>query len=311
MASNFSKLAPLFRGPFLRKVANDTHVSELMERLNHCGMSDLLKLPLWEIFEESYKALVEHYRCEYVFKNILTKQWFTSEHALNKSYITDEFRIGKSRVDLAVFAKSSFAFEIKTDFDSMARIGTQTSDYLKVFDFVYVVTSERFRESAIKAVPKTVGLLTLGSDGALEVSRQSESHGHFLDLKIFQGCLRQAEMLEIARLATGEKISVPNSMIFTECRKRFKQMLPFEAQKLFVEQLRARGYPAANVELLNDSPPSLKHAALTMRGTIQDINWIRKNLTKVPTLPKPNKSDNHDHILPIPARQTKRASRIA
>lgn len=307
MASNYSKLAPIFRGPFLRKVANANHVPELTERLSSCGMSELLQLPLWEIFEEAHKALVQHYRCEYVFKNIVTHNWFESEHAIENTYITEEFRIGKSRIDLAVFANASFAFEIKTDYDSMARIGSQTDDYLKVFDYVYVVTSLKLRDSALKSIPRTVGLLTIDSNGKLEPFRESESHGKFLDLKVFQGCLRQGEMLSMIEQATGEKVKVPNSKIFLECRKKFKQMLPFEVQKLFVEQLRRRKYPAANLALLKDAPPSLKHASLTLSGTAQEINSLREILTKIPTpvTPKPKENVN---LLSISPRKAKRAS---
>ncbi|MCW1913748.1 sce7726 family protein [Luteolibacter sp. GHJ8] len=306
MSSNFSKLAPIFRGPFLRKVANGAHMPELAERLRSCGLDHLMILPLWEIFEEAHKVLVQYYRCEYIFKNILTHNWFESEHAVENTYITEEFRIGRSRVDLAVFANASFAFEIKTDYDSMARIGTQTEDYLKVFDYVYVVTSLKLRDTAAKAIPKSVGMLTINSFGTLEAFRESESHGKFLDLKVFQGCLRQGEMVAMIEQSTGQKVDVPNSKIFTECRKRFKQMLPFEVQKLFVDQLRQRRYPVANLKLLKDAPPSLKHASLTLTGTAQEIERLRINLTKV--WPRPD-AKNHAHILPLPSRETERAHR--
>lgn len=298
----------LFRGPFLRKVALGSYDVELAERLDSAGMAELIGLPLWEIFERVYEVLLMNYRCEYVFKNAITQNWFLAKHSLERSYITDEFRVGKSRVDLAIFSNTSIAFEIKTEMDSTSRLSTQTIDYMKVFDLVYVVSSPSLTARVQEEAPKTVGILELTRSGTIRTVRPSESHGGHTIFGVGFGCLRQAEMLSIVEETLGVCLTVPTSRIYTECKNKIRHLLPFEFQQQLVGQLRKRRYPQSTTQLLGDVPRSLKHAALTLRASQREVTRIRSEFQIPPIKRRIKPTDINEHLLPIPQGQTERTA---
>lgn len=303
---NLTQLPQLFRSPFLRKVALGRYYNELAERLEIAGLSSLMKLRLSDIFEAVYEVLLQSYRCEYVFKNTLMQNWFLSRHSPDRSFITDEFRVGESRVDLALFSKTSVAFEIKTEFDSATRLPSQSTAYMKVFDLVYIVTTELMLPKLNDWIPKTVGVLLLGNSGSFKTIRDSESHACRADLSMIFDCLRQPERLSIAEKISRPKIEVPNSEIYDECKRIFRRLLPFEAHAHVVQQIRNRAYPTASAELMAKVPNALKHAALTLRATNKEIKKINAELRMIPQQTNKQHIEHDEHIFPIPAREAER-----
>jgi hypothetical protein len=299
-------LPQIFRSPFLRKVAVGNYYHELAERLEFAGLSHMLTRKLAAIFQNVYELLIESYRCEYVFKNELIKMWFKSKRSEESAYLTDEFRVGSCRVDLAVFSTSSIAFEIKTDFDSGARLESQSSEYIKVFDLVYVVTTEKMLTRLEASIPKNVGILTLDSSNGFRTERESERHAHQIDLLSAFNCLRQGERLEVITKVSGRKIEAPTSQLYTECRKAFKVLLPFEAHTYMNEQIRSRGHSSATAELLNVVPCSLTHAAFTVRASHREMRQIQSELKSSPTRKSRTKTRSDENILPIPQGETER-----
>jgi hypothetical protein len=308
------QLPQLFRGPFLRKVAYDRYYAELLERLRIADLTSLLTLSLAEIFEAVYNILLQHYRCEYVFKNALTMHCLSLQSRADRAaFVTDEFRVGKNRVDLAVFGKTSIAYEIKTELDSTTRLRSQTQEYTRVFDLVYVVTTPTWKHRDAMDIPSTVGVLELDRTGCLKVVRESGSHARLIDLSLAFDCLRQSERLAVAQRIANAPIDVPNSRLYRECRKQFRQLLPFEAQSHMLEQVALRRQSCASEALLCEVPDALKHAALSLRASKTEIATLRNELSRVP---KQNKNESkspqpHEHLLPIPARQTKRVNCVA
>jgi hypothetical protein len=302
---NLSQLPQLFRSPFLRKIAIGNYYGELVERLELAGLNDLLTLPLANIFEGVYETLLKNYRSEYIFKNALTQKWFLSRHSTERSYVTDEFRVGDSRVDLAVFSKTSVAFEIKTEFDSPARLPSQSSTYMKVFDLVYVVTTDAMLPKLNGSIPKSIGILLLGKAGGFKTERPSESHALHTDLNLVFDCLRQPERLSIAEKNSNSKIEVPNSQIYVECKRHFRKLLPFDAQSQVVEYIRQRPYPAATISLMEEVPKSLKHVALTLRATIQETKRISTELKMTPRRANSKHTKPNDDIFSISAGEAR------
>jgi hypothetical protein len=303
---NLSQLPQLFRSPFLRKIALGRYYMELAERLEIAGLGDFLKLRLANIFESVYEILLQNYRCEYVFKNTLMQNWFLSRHSTDHSFITDEFRVGESRVDLALFSKTSIAFEIKTEFDSAIRLPSQSTAYMKVFDLVYVVTTATMLPKLEDWIPKSVGILQLGNAGGFKTMRASESHANQTDLNMVFDCLRQPERIAIAEKISKPIINVPNSQIYSECKRTFRKLLPFEAQSHVVQQIRSRAYSTATTDLMQKVPNALKHAALTLRATQREISRISAELKTVPKNTKQKHTQNDEHIFSIPTREAER-----
>ena len=64
------------------------------------------------------------------------------------------------RADLVmVYNGLSYAFEIKSDCDNIKRLNEQLTDYLKTFDFVYIVTTNNLLKEIELSSPKNVGII--------------------------------------------------------------------------------------------------------------------------------------------------------
>ena len=68
---------------------------------------------------------------------------------------------GHVRVDIAVVNGSLHGYEIKSDRDSLRRLGPQVELYSKVFDQASLVAGERFLCAASKLVPEWWGLMQI------------------------------------------------------------------------------------------------------------------------------------------------------
>ena len=86
-----------------------------------------------------YSILSDSYQNEYIYKNEYLKQLITNELGQDGSTVFSEFRTGDAIADLAMFNGISKAFEIKTEFDSSARLDAQLKSYKKVFNAIYLI----------------------------------------------------------------------------------------------------------------------------------------------------------------------------
>ena len=62
-----------------------------------------------------------------------------------------EMVIGESRIDICRINGQSYAYEIKTQYDTFDRLGTQMRDYLKTFEKVYVIVPSN-RVSDVRSI---------------------------------------------------------------------------------------------------------------------------------------------------------------
>ena len=69
-----------------------------------------------------------------------------------------ELNVDSSRVDLCRVNGKSIAYEIKTEFDNVSRIEKQISDYLKVFEYVYIIAHKSHIEKIKAIVPEICGI---------------------------------------------------------------------------------------------------------------------------------------------------------
>ncbi len=104
--------------------------------------------------------------------NDLLKTYYLNEKIIKASFIKQHFAKSKqnvlamelpvinSRIDLAKFNGHSFAYEIKTDYDSFNRLDSQLNDYSKIFDYVYVILSDSRCSASFKDIPLHIGIYT-------------------------------------------------------------------------------------------------------------------------------------------------------
>lgn len=70
------------------------------------------------------------------------------------------YLFGYRRADLvSIINGNMIAFEIKSELDSLSKLESQINDYIDVFNKVYVVLAEKFKDcSVIPKLPKKVGI---------------------------------------------------------------------------------------------------------------------------------------------------------
>lgn len=95
-----------------------------------------------DFFDDLYLYLKVNYRNEYIYKNEFLLSLLEKEYKTEHVYL-QEVRIGKNIADIVVVNGKSEAYEIKTEYDSLNRLEGQLISYLKVFDKVHVVVSQK------------------------------------------------------------------------------------------------------------------------------------------------------------------------
>jgi hypothetical protein len=85
--------------------------------------------------------------------------------------IVDELGLctGRVRADVVVVNGLLSGFEIKSDSDTLARLGAQAEFYGRVFDCATVVVADRFVNTVIKQLPEWWGVQLAASGGRDEV----------------------------------------------------------------------------------------------------------------------------------------------
>jgi hypothetical protein len=290
-------IAALFRCPFLERVAKGDHVSSILEIADHFSAlappSQSAHLSDWFVF--FYHLLVNHYRCEYVYKNAIATKIFLSRHSLQNSLMTDEIRSAGSRGDVAILNGTSTIYEIKSEYDSFERLDGQLNDYQKVFDRIYVVTTEKKSSGLLGVVQPKIGIIALRDDGTLTTVRESQSHKNSTDPAAIFDCMRQVEYCRAITEVFGYAPQVPNSQLYCSAKEMFCSLPSSLAHDLMVSQIKRRGKKRPFVELIELAPMCLKHVCLSFSKSTTMARTIATRLEE-PLL--------HEKIFSFSARQT-------
>jgi hypothetical protein len=297
--ATMGSIAALFRCPFLERVADGTHVAPIIELADYYSdfapPSPNARLRDW--FEFFYGLLFEKYRCEYVYKNAIATKIFLSRHALQNSFMTDEIRSAKSRGDVAILNGTSTVYEIKSHYDSFDRLDTQLMDYRRVFDRIYIVTTEKKGETATKLFEPPVGVIVLRGDGTLSTLREAPSNKGATDPGAVFDCMRRMEYCRAIAQEFGYVPQVPNSQLYRHAREMFCSLPPSVAHDLMVKQIKKRGKKQPFVDLIESAPVSLKHACLNFSKSATMASSIAIRLQE-PLI--------NEKIFSLPSGQTKR-----
>ncbi|PKD43698.1 sce7726 family protein [Rhodohalobacter barkolensis] len=188
-----------------------------------------------------YSYLLSEYRCEYVYKNFITKKILLGRHSLNTSTLLNEFRVGSSLADLVLINGKSVVYEIKTELDTPERLEDQLADYRKTFTHIYLVTHHSLIEKYLSILKdEEVGLIALTNNFTLSEVREAKKETRYLDITTMFKSLRKEEYSNIIESEYGEVPDVPNMYYFKECLKLAEQMPPKHFHKLMTTELKKR-----------------------------------------------------------------------
>lgn len=70
-----------------------------------------------------------------------------------------ELNTGSSRADICMFNGTSRVYEIKTEYDSFARLDSQMNDYKQAYEYLNLVIPKSKLDDAIKFIDETIGII--------------------------------------------------------------------------------------------------------------------------------------------------------
>lgn len=215
------------------------------------------------VLDHIYDELAARYRCQYLYKNELARSLILGGHGVGGATLLAEVRVRDCVADLAVITDTSTAYEIKSELDSVARLGKQLDAYRKLFARIFVVTHESQLAKVRAASGADAGIILLTDSLKLETVREATSDPGRVDPGEAMSCLRQAEYTWAVAQAFGEAPQVPNTYIYTACRNLFTQLKPERAHELLVAALRRRPRADKLGPFVDALPRSLKALGLT------------------------------------------------
>ena len=193
-----------------------------------------------DYLKKIYKIIEKKHPNEYVIKNSFINHDLIDEFRTGKSSIFNEFRVGKSIVDLAVFNGCSTAFEIKSEFDTPNRLEVQILNYKSIFNQVYLIVPES-KLSLYEKYDKQVGIIIFSKNDKDKffVSREASKSTN-LNSNELTSVLRSNEYLTLVKRYYGYLPPMTSFNQFDTCRKLISK-IPIEIlNELFLSIIKAR-----------------------------------------------------------------------
>jgi hypothetical protein len=213
---------------------------------------------LADLFDAGLAEIARNYRCEYVYKAAIADRIVYGKHSPRTSSLAVELGVGNSIVDAAVFNGTSTAYEIKTEFDTPARLTTQTPAYLRAFDRVNVVTHPDCGISYVEALDPRIGVMVLKKDGSLSTLRPASGDVARIEPSVVFRMLRRPEYMSVVQCHFGDQPDLPNGLIESHYRRLFETLSSAQAHEALISAMRARTTDESSVAYLNSLPRSLR-----------------------------------------------------
>lgn len=251
--------------------------SYIREVLQYYGFSDMLKLSVMNIFKKSYSYMVKDYRCEYVYKNELLNRVILKEYGTKHSIVFNEFKVGHSIADMALFNGESKAFEIKSDLDSSFRLSKQMLDYTRLFQRSYVVIPEEKVDSYSSSISDSIGIIVMSNvKKHIELSTYRDAaHNEFIDSKLVMGCLRTKEYKHLVSTYFDKLPPVSDFEMFEKCSEMIESIPCHDLQQLFLHEIESRKNSYANICMVQKE---LRQMCLSMNYNLENINLLNQRL---------------------------------
>lgn len=218
-----------------------------------------------EALERMYSYLLNEYRCEYIYKNFITRKILLGRHSLNTSTLINEFRVGTSVADVVMINGKSTVYEIKTELDSPDRLKDQLLDYQKAFTDIYLVVHHSMVDTYMKKLTGShIGLIGLNHRNQLSVRKKATLNSRYLDITTMFKSLRKQEYSNIIKNIYGNVPDVPNMFYFKECLKLAKKMDAGMFNKMMGDELKKRKPKEKEIVSSNAIPDYLLNICLAL-----------------------------------------------
>jgi len=255
-------IARIFTRPVMEDIARRGTAGHVTRELKALGVTPV-KSPavVADLFDASLQEIGSSYRCEYVYKAAIASRIVFGRHSPRTSSLAIELGVAGSIADAAVFNGTSTAYEIKTEFDSHRRLNTQTLDYRRAFDRVYIVTHPDMAERYATLVDERVGVLSLSDKNSLcEVRAAVGDLSHIEPATVFR-MLRRQEYVDAVRHHFGPQPPLPNGRVAQHHAALFCRLSGAQAHDVLVAAMRSRTTDTHTVAFVSALPASLRALA--------------------------------------------------
>ncbi len=236
--------------------------------------------PLSHFFDRVYHLLFKNYRNEYLYKNTIANKVLLGKYSLNTSSMLTELRVGKCKADAVIINGTSTVYEIKSAYDTFARLQNQIQTYLEVFDHINVITSNSQLSRLGSILPQTVGIQVLTDRNTISTIRESKSNRKNTNQSTLFNSMRKDEYLRVIKAYTGAVPDLPNTLMHRECKKIFCKIPAESAHDLTMSMLRTRNKAKILGDVLSTTPKSLSAYVLSIGNDKSKLQALMHQLTK-------------------------------
>lgn len=274
-------IARLFSATVVRELASRGKSPLAARLIQDSGLLPALKQDalVSDVFELAFERLkARQNRHEYIYKAAITEKILLGVHNLDTASMLTEFRVGDCKADAVVLNGTASAYEIKSERDSLSRLGKQVARYRTVFATVNVIVGANHLEQVIQQVPSDVGVMTLSSAFTISTIREpTENFDTVSPLAIFE--VMNSKEAERMLLSMGVRIcEVPNTLRYGELRKHFVALDAQSAHKAMVTTLKQTRNLRPLKTLIDEVPKPLRSAALSTKIRRRDHSRLTKAL---------------------------------
>jgi hypothetical protein len=219
-----------------------------------------------DVFESAFEILKQGgLRDEYIYTAALTHRVLLGRHSLRTACMLSEFRVGDCKADIAILNGTTTVYEIKSERDSLTRLERQIENYRKVFASVFVIAGENHVQTLLDATPSDVGVMSLDHRHYISTRRDAKNQpGRICPVTVFEA-LRTSEAKELL-FGLGVAVpDVPNTLLRTELRNRFKTLHPEDVHAGMLRTLKKTRDLQPLASLVARLPDSLQAAALSVQ----------------------------------------------
>lgn len=237
--------------------------TQLQYVLTKTSEADISALRRFQLSNQVINDLIlRFYPCERVVKYYLIKKLRT----LSNQIVAFEMSIGNSRIDLCRINGHSYAYEIKTSYDTFDRLDTQMADYMDTFEKVYLVIPFDRKDDAACHIPENCGIITyrISKNGELIFHYLRKANTNMCDIRKCISSLSSADISQFLKLLKIQNIPTLKdeklSMLFSKSNralwsaykkllkikyapkwdyliKHFSEILPIDMQNFFSTSL--------------------------------------------------------------------------
>ena len=220
---------------------------------------------VYTVFEAAFSLLKrEGYRHEYIYKAALTHKILLGKHSLQTASMIHEFRVGDCKADVAILNGTATVYEVKSERDSLTRLERQIAAYATVFAKVYVIAAESHIRAVANTVPDSVGILCLNSRHQISTLRDAVDQPERTSPGAIFDSIRTEEARMILSSFGVSVPRVPNTELHAVLREAFVKLDPIQAHEGMVRVLKRTRNLLPLSALVDQLPPSLQTAALSV-----------------------------------------------